>query len=168
MLTSPLRSVDHADDKSSKTNCLNVPLLRPQDLRVLNDAREKFTQEISFQSKDRDISLAKALLFVTSEDEAFMAFNREMDAHSLQNERRSASLTSHATEWTCVEAMPLAGKNMNEWMVELDVIAREVEAELVSREIGCDLVEVLDAVNVVIFKLRGFKRSSVLVDSKCA
>lgn len=33
MLTSPLRSVDHADDKSSKTNCLNVPLLRPQDLR---------------------------------------------------------------------------------------------------------------------------------------
>ncbi|KAK4368825.1 hypothetical protein RND71_012617 [Anisodus tanguticus] len=135
---------------------------------VLKDAREKFTQEISFQSKDRDISLAKALLFVASEDEAFMAFNLEMDAHSLQNERRSASVTSHATEWTCVEAMPLAGKNMNEWMVELDVIAREVDAELVSREIGCDLVEVLDAVNVVLFKSRGFKRSSVLVDSKCA
>ncbi|XP_055820906.1 uncharacterized protein LOC129889570 isoform X2 [Solanum dulcamara] len=135
---------------------------------VLNDAREKFTQEISFQSKDKDISLAKALLYVASEDEAFMAFNREMDAHSLQNERRSASLPSHATDWTCVEAMPLAGKNLNEWMVELDVIAREVEAELVSREIGCDLVEVLDAVNMVLFKSRGFKRSPVLVDSKCA
>ncbi|KAL3330753.1 hypothetical protein AABB24_034530 [Solanum stoloniferum] len=135
---------------------------------VLNDAREKFTQEISFQSKDKDISLAKALLYVASEDEAFMAFNREMDAHSLQSERRSASLASHATDWTCVEAMPLAGKNMNEWMVELDVIAREVEAELVSREIGCDLVEVLDAVNMVLFKSRGFKRSPVLVDSKCA
>ncbi|KAJ8555251.1 hypothetical protein K7X08_012747 [Anisodus acutangulus] len=134
---------------------------------VLNDAREKFTQEISFQSKDKDISLGKALLFVASEDEAFIAFNRETDAHSLQNER-SASLPSHATDWTCVEAMPLSGKNMNEWMVELDVIAREVEAELVSREIGCDLVEVLDAVNVVLFKSRGFKRSSVLVDSKCA
>ncbi|XP_049362363.1 uncharacterized protein LOC125827048 isoform X2 [Solanum verrucosum] len=135
---------------------------------VLNDAREKFTQEISFQSKDKDISLAKALLYVASEDEAFMAFNREMDAHSLQIERRSASLASHATDWTCVEAMPLAGKNMNEWMIELDVIAREVEAELVSREIGCDLVEVLDAVNMVLFKSRGFKRSPVLVDSKCA
>ncbi|XP_015085153.1 uncharacterized protein LOC107028562 isoform X1 [Solanum pennellii] len=135
---------------------------------VLNDAREKFTQEISFQSKDKDISLAKALLYVASEDEAFMAFNREMDANSLQSERRSASLASHAIDWTCVEAMPLAGKNMNEWMVELDVIAREVEAELVSREIGCDLVEVLDAVNMVLFKLRGFKRSPVLVDSKCA
>lgn len=135
---------------------------------VLKDAREKFTQEISFQSKDRDISLAKALLYVASEDEAFMAFNREMDAYSLQSERRSTSLPSHDTDWTCVEAMPLAGKNMNEWMVELDVIAREVEAELVSREIGCDLVEVLDAVNMVLFKSRGFKRSPVLVDSKCA
>lgn len=135
---------------------------------VLKDAREKFTQEISFQSKDKDISLAKALLYVASEDEAFMAFNREMDANSLQSERRSASLASHAIDWTCVEAMPLAGRNMKEWMVELDVIAREVEAELVSREIGCDLVEVLDAVNMVLFKLRGFKRSPVLVDSTCA
>lgn len=135
---------------------------------VLNDAREKFTQEISFQSKDKDISLAKALLYVASEDGAFMAFNREMDAYSLQNERRSASLPSQTTEWTSVEAMSLAGKNMNEWMLELDVIAREVEAELVSREIGCDLVEVIDAVNVVLFKSRGFKRSPVLVDSKCA
>ncbi|CAN4076403.1 unnamed protein product [Withania somnifera] len=135
---------------------------------VLNNAREKFTQEISFQSKDKDISLAKALLYVASEDEAFVAFNREMDAYSLQNERRSALLPSQTTEWTSVEAMPLAGKNMNEWTVELDVIAREVEAELVSREIGCDLVEVIDAVNVVLFKSRGFKRSPVLVDSKCA
>lgn len=97
-----------------------------------------------------------------------MAFNREMDAQSLQNERRSASLPSQTTEWTSVEDMPLAGKKLNEWMVELDVIAREVEAELVSREIGCDLVEVLDAVNMVLFNSRGFKRSSVLVDSKCA
>ncbi|KAM3322574.1 putative protein isoform X1 [Capsicum chacoense] len=135
---------------------------------VLNDARKKFTQEISFQAKDKDISLAKALLFVASEDEAFMAFNREMDAQSLQNERRSASLPSQTTEWTSVEDMPLAGKKLNEWMVELDVIAREVEAELVSREIGCDLIEVLDAVNMVLFNSRGFKRSSVLVDSKCA
>ncbi|KAJ8538451.1 hypothetical protein K7X08_027672 [Anisodus acutangulus] len=136
---------------------------------VLKDAREKFTQEISFQSKDKDISLAKALLYVASEDEAFMAFNREMDAYSLQNERRSASFPSDNTvDWKCVEAMPLAGKNMSGWMAELDSIAREVEAELVPRDIGCHLVEVLDAVNVVLFKSRGFKRSSVIVDSKCS
>ncbi|XP_055819825.1 uncharacterized protein LOC129888819 isoform X2 [Solanum dulcamara] len=135
---------------------------------VLKGAREKFTQEISFQSKDKDISLAKALLYIASEDEAFMDFNREMDAYSLQNERRSASLASDTTDWKCVEAMPLAGKNMNEWMAELDSIAREVEAELVLRDIGCHLVEVLDAVNVVLFKSRGFKRLSVIVDPKCS
>ncbi|XP_016460975.1 uncharacterized protein LOC107784363 [Nicotiana tabacum] len=135
---------------------------------VLKDAREKFTQEISFQSKDKDISLAKALLYVASEDEAFMAFNREIDAYSLQNERRSASLPSETPDWKCVESMPLSGKTMSEWMAELDSIAREVEAELVPRDIGCDLAEVLDAVNVVLFKSRGFKRSSVTVDSKCS
>lgn len=31
--------------------------------QVLNNAREKFTQEISFQSKDRDISLAKVNIY---------------------------------------------------------------------------------------------------------
>ncbi|KAM3270806.1 putative protein isoform X1 [Capsicum chacoense] len=137
-------------------------------MEVLKDAREKFTQEISFQSMDKDISLSKALLYIAYEDEAFMAFNREMDAYSLQNERRSASLAFDSLDWKCVEAMPLDGKNISEWMAELDSIAREVEVELVPRDIGCHLVEVLDAVNVVLFKSRGFKRSSVIVDSKCS
>uniref|UniRef100_A0A5B7ALZ3 Protein SirB1 N-terminal domain-containing protein n=2 Tax=Davidia involucrata TaxID=16924 RepID=A0A5B7ALZ3_DAVIN len=133
---------------------------------VLKAAREKFTQEISFQSKDKDISLAKALLYIAAEDEAFMAFNREIDARSFQSERRDASVPSDAQEWDSLEAMPLAGKRINEWLAELDAIAKEVEAELVSRDIGCHLVEVLEAVNVVLFESRGFKRSPVLVDSK--
>ncbi|KVH95173.1 hypothetical protein Ccrd_002798 [Cynara cardunculus var. scolymus] len=58
---------------------------------VLVAAREKFTQEISFRSKDKDISLAKTLLYISAEDEAFMAFNREMDAHSLKNERKDTN-----------------------------------------------------------------------------
>lgn len=33
------------------------------DCQVLKIAREKFTQEISFQSKDKDISLAKVIFF---------------------------------------------------------------------------------------------------------
>ncbi|XP_022881344.1 uncharacterized protein LOC111398598 isoform X1 [Olea europaea var. sylvestris] len=134
---------------------------------VLEAAREKFTQEISIQSKDKDISLAKALLYVAVEDEAFLAFNREIDALSLHNERRDTPSPSNVKEWDCMEAVPLAGKNICEWLVELDAIAKEVEAEIVSRDIGCDLVEVIDAVNKVLFESRGFKRSSVLVDSKC-
>lgn len=62
----------------------------------------------------------------------------------------------------------MAGKNINEWLAELDVIAKEVEAELVTRDIGCDLVEVMEAVNKVVFEARGFKRSPVIVDSSCS
>ncbi|CAA2956332.1 Hypothetical predicted protein [Olea europaea subsp. europaea] len=134
---------------------------------VLEAARDNFTQEISFQSKDKDLSLAKALLYVAIEDKVFLAFNREMDALSLHNERKDTSSSSNVKEWDCLEAVPLAGKNINEWLVELDAIGKEIKAELISRDIGCHLVEVIDAVNKVLFELRGFKRSSVLVDSKC-
>ncbi|GLU05210.1 hypothetical protein SLE2022_223220 [Rubroshorea leprosula] len=133
---------------------------------VIKDARDKFTREISFQSKDKDISLAKALLYIAAEDEAFVAFNREMDAQYLSRERGNVSAPNDAQEWDSVEQMSLGGKNINEWLSELDSIAKEVEAELVSREIGCHLGEVLEAVNVVLFELRGFQRLPVLADSK--
>ncbi|KAK2647814.1 hypothetical protein Ddye_015303 [Dipteronia dyeriana] len=135
---------------------------------ALKTARQKFTQEISFQSKDKDISLAKALLYVAAEDEAFMGYNREMDARSLMNERKYVSALPDAQDWNHLDQMPLAGKSISEWLTVLDTIAKEVEAELVYRDIGCHLVQVLEAVNVVLFELRGFKRSPVLVDSKYA
>ncbi|KAK4796895.1 hypothetical protein SAY86_029221 [Trapa natans] len=112
--------------------------------------------------------LEQILLHVAAEDEAFMAFNQEMDALSLSNERRSALSLPDSHEWSSLEEMPLAGKNINQWMNELDVIAKEVEAELISRDIGCHLVEVLEAVHLVLFGCRGFKRSSILTDSKCS
>lgn len=112
--------------------------------------------------------MEQILLYVAAEDEAFMAFNQEMDALSLSNERRSALSPPDAQEWSSLEEMPLAGKNMNQWMTELDAIAKEVEEELFSRDIGCHLVEVLEAVNLVLFRFRGFKRTSILVDSKCS
>ncbi|KAI9153832.1 hypothetical protein LWI28_017261 [Acer negundo] len=133
---------------------------------ALKTARHKFTQEISFQSKDKDISLAKALLYVAAEDEAFMGYNREMDSRSLMNERKNVSALPDAQDWNHLDQMPLAGKSIPEWLTVLDTIAKEVEAELVYRDIGCHLVQVLEAVNVVLFELRGFKRSPVLVDSK--
>ncbi|KAK1562169.1 hypothetical protein Q3G72_007376 [Acer saccharum] len=133
---------------------------------ALKTARHKFTQEISFQSKDKDISLAKALLYVAAEDEAFMGYNREMDARSLMNERKNVSALPDAQDWNHLDQMPLSGKSIPEWLTVLDTIAKEVEAELVYRDIGCHLVQVLEAVNVVLFELRGFKRSPVLVDSK--
>lgn len=112
--------------------------------------------------------LVQALLYIAAEDEGYKAFNREIDALSCQNEREDSSVPSDAQEWDCLETMPLAQKNISEWLHELDTIAKEVEAELVSRDIGCHLVAVLEAVNLVLFQSRGFKRSTVLVDSKCS
>lgn len=136
--------------------------------KVFEDARDKFTREISFQAKDKDISLAKALLYVAVEDEAFLAYNCEMDIQSMHNERKDMLPLPDIREWNGVEDMPIGGRNLSEWLAELDIIAKEVEAELVSREIGCHLVEVVEAVNKVLFEFRGFKRFPVLVDSKCS
>ncbi|GAA0145847.1 hypothetical protein LIER_05941 [Lithospermum erythrorhizon] len=137
-------------------------------LEVRKAARERYTAEISFQSKDKDISLAKALLYIAAEDEAFSAIKQEMDAQSFRSERRGMSLPNDALEWDSIESMPLSGKNINEWLAEIDTIAEEVKAELVPREIGCDLIEVLDAVNLVLFESRGFKRLPLPLASKCA
>ncbi|KAL8144426.1 hypothetical protein V2J09_017458 [Rumex salicifolius] len=134
-------------------------------LKVLKAARGKFNQEIFLKSKDKDISLAKALLYIAAEDEAFMALNRQMDSPSILNETKDISSNS-LLEGHYLELMPLAGKKPSQWLSELDAIAREVEAELVPRDIGCDLVEVLEAVNLVLFKLRCFKRLPVAVDPK--
>ncbi|KAI3703623.1 hypothetical protein L1987_73815 [Smallanthus sonchifolius] len=134
---------------------------------VLTAARANFTQEISFQLKDKDISLAKTLLHISAEDEAFIAFNREMDANSFQNEREGSKLSSDDKDLSQRESMLLAGKKLEDWLLELDAIAKEVEVELISRDIGCHLIEVLEAVNKVLFDSMGFKRSNV-VDSKCS
>jgi len=110
--------------------------------------------------------LLQALLLIAAEDEAFISLNREMDACSLLNEGRNVPVPHGIQECDCLEQMKLAGKTITEWLNELDTIAKEVEVELVSRDIGCHSVEVLDAVNVVLFEQRGFKRSPVVVDSK--
>lgn len=127
-------------------------------------AREKFIQEISIKSRDKDISLAKALLYIAAEDEAFMAYHRKMDSHPVLNEWKDDSTNLNEAHY--LDVMLLAGKSLSEWLNELNAITREVEAELVSRDIGCHLVEVLEAVNLVLFKPRGFKRVHLAVDPK--
>ncbi|CAN6487112.1 unnamed protein product [Victoria cruziana] len=134
---------------------------------VLKLARQKFTQEISFAKKDSDTSLAKALLLIAAEDEAFVSFNRDKDAYSLSSERKDSPFPAEIRcGWNSIEDIPMAGKNISGWLEELDVIAKEVEAELISRDIGCHLVQVLEAVNVVLFESRKFKRFPVSMDSK--
>ncbi|KAC9702933.1 hypothetical protein E3N88_45364 [Mikania micrantha] len=43
------------------------------------------------------------------------------------------------------ESMLMDGKKIEDWLSELDTNAKEVEVELISRDIGCHLIEVLEA-----------------------
>ena len=90
-----------------------------------------------------------------------------MDMCSFVNERKDTAVPFKAElEVSNVEDISLAGKSVFGWLNELDTIAKEVEAELVSRDIGCHLEGVLEAVNAVLFESRGFKRFPVFLDSK--
>lgn len=122
----------------------------------------------------------QALLYIAAEDEAFLAYNGEMDAQSLVNERKSVPSETEQSDppsetdqsdpsvTDSEELLQLDGKSISEWLSELDTISKEVEAELVSRDIGCHLVQVLDAVNAVLFDWRGFKRATTIaLDPEC-
>ncbi|AEE84151.1 transglutaminase family protein [Arabidopsis thaliana] len=138
---------------------------RPKNYKeVTKSARQMFAREISIQSKDSEISIAKVLFYIAAEDEAFLAVNRERDAQSLMKERESVQDQSDPSETDSEELLQLDGKSISEWVSEIDAISKEVEAELVSRDIGCHLVQVLEAVNTVLFDLRGFKRTSITLD----
>lgn len=109
----------------------------------------------------------QALLYVAAEDEAFISYSRDMDAQAFAREREDAPIPFKAQlEVDSVEEFPLAGKTISGWLDELEMIAKEVQAELVSRDIGCHLVEVLKAVNVVLFESRDFKRFHALTEPK--
>ncbi|KAG7616571.1 Protein SirB1 N-terminal [Arabidopsis thaliana x Arabidopsis arenosa] len=107
---------------------------------------------------------SQVLFYIAAEDEAFLAINRERDAQSLMKERESVQDQSDPSETDSEELLQLDGKSISEWVSEIDAISKEVEAELVSRDIGCHLVQVLEAVNTVLFDLRGFKRTSITLD----
>ncbi|CAN6913120.1 unnamed protein product [Brassica oleracea] len=151
-------------------NQLNKDSTRPKTYKeVTKPFRQIFAQEISTQSKDDDISIAKVLLYIAAEDEAFLAFNREMDAMSFvkenqsdsEEEQESVQDQSYPSKTDSEEhLLQLDGKSISEWLSELDAISKEVEAELVSRDIGCHSVQILEAVNTVLFDTRGFERTS--------
>ncbi|XP_024005100.1 uncharacterized protein LOC18029637 isoform X2 [Eutrema salsugineum] len=151
---------------------------RPKNYKeVTKPARQMFAREIS-KSKDSEISIAKVLLYIAAEDEAFLAFNREKDARYFMKEmeifldksdpskkdsedRESVQDQSDLSETDSEELLQLDGKSISEWLSELDAISKEVEAELVSRGIGCHSVQVLEAVNAILFDVRGFERTSI-------
>ncbi|XP_018447100.1 uncharacterized protein LOC108818682 isoform X2 [Raphanus sativus] len=132
--------------------------------KVTKPFRQMFAREISTHSKDSDISIAKVLLYIAAEDEAFLAFNREIDALYFTRERGNIQDQSDPSETDSDEQqllLQLDGKSIPEWLRELDAISKQVEEELVSRGIinsSCHSLQVLEAVNTVLFDMRGFER----------
>ena len=57
-----------------------------------------------------------------------MALSGLMDTPAIINEKRDVS-TEDTHEGDFLDHMHLAGKTISEWLSELDVIAREVEAD---------------------------------------
>ncbi|KAM0935076.1 putative protein SirB1 [Dioscorea sansibarensis] len=153
--------------RAAHTLCSLAMVPKDPKLEIQKAARQRFVREISFKSKDKDVALAKALLYVAAEDEAFISYSRDRDAYAFAREREDAPIPFKAQlEVDSVEEFPLAGKTISGWLDELEMIAKEVQAELVSRDIGCHLVEVLKAVNVVLFESRDFKRFLALTEPK--
>ncbi|CAH8354336.1 unnamed protein product [Eruca vesicaria subsp. sativa] len=148
-------------------NQLNEGSPTPKSYKeVIKPFRQMFAREISSQSKDSDISIAKVLLYIAAEDEAFLAFNREIDALSFMRERGNIQDQSDPSETDSEEQLlQVAGKSILEWLSELDAISKQVESELVSRGINsCHSVQVLEAVNTVLFDMRGFKRTTTCLN----
>ncbi|CAA7406443.1 unnamed protein product [Spirodela intermedia] len=109
----------------------------------------------------------QGLLYIAAEDEIFIAHNRDKDVQSVLRERKDTPVAFEAqTEDGDLESIPLAGKSISGWLHELDAIAKEVEEELVSRDIVYHRLEALEAVNAVLFEQRCFRRLPILVDSK--
>lgn len=174
---SPPRRTASASAYPLFLNQLKKHSRRPKTYKeVTKPFRQIFAREISAQSKDSDISIAKVLLTIAAEDEAFLAFNREMDAMSFLREKENVVQDQSDSEQELEsvqdqsypsktdseeeELLQLDGKSISQWLSELDAISKEVEAELVSRDIGCHSVQLLEAVNTVLFDTRGFQRTS--------
>ena len=72
------------------------------------------------------------MLLIAVEDETFMSYNRDMDARAVLNEGREAPSSSKvAYEWASLDSFLLAGKSIAAWLSDLDILAKQVEAELV-------------------------------------
>ena len=74
------------------------------------------------------------MLLISAEDETFMSYNRDMDAWAVLHEGREATSSSKVSyEWDRLDFFLIVGKRIIAWLSKIDILAKEVEAELVSK-----------------------------------
>ena len=74
------------------------------------------------------------MLLISTEDETFMSYNRDRDAWAVLHEGREATSSWKVSyEWASLDSFLLVGKSIAAWLSDLDILAKQVEAELVSK-----------------------------------
>ncbi|KAH7443076.1 hypothetical protein KP509_02G018000 [Ceratopteris richardii] len=131
---------------------------------LMRKARVDFSEEV-FKKDDDAISVVKALLLISAEDEAFMALNREKDRLAAHIEGRNLSDTHTENFGDGVDGLYIAGRTMPMWLARFDFLAREVQDLLISKGSTFKPEEILKAVGSVLFKIQGFKREVANLDT---
>ncbi|KAI5080879.1 hypothetical protein GOP47_0004062 [Adiantum capillus-veneris] len=133
---------------------------------VLKRARLDFSEEVAFKKQDQEISVVKALLLISAEDEAFVSLNREKDRLAAHTEGRNFPVSQTDSCGDGVDGFLIAGRTMPLWLARFDFLAKEVEDLLISKGSSLKPVEVFEAVGTVLFKIQGFKRAVADLDTK--
>ncbi|MCO5561057.1 hypothetical protein L7F22_014678 [Adiantum nelumboides] len=133
---------------------------------VLKKARLDFSEEVAFKRQDQEISVVKALLLISAEDEAFVSLNREKDRLAAHSEGRNLPDSQTDSCGDGVDGFLIAGRTMPLWLARFDFLAKEVEDLLISKGSSFKPVEVFEAVGTVLFKIQGFKRAVADLDTK--
>jgi hypothetical protein len=97
---------------------------------------------------------------IAAEDKAFVDLDKERDILALQNEGHSFSAGPRVTGIVNAGALPLGAMTIGGCMKSFDDLLMEVEVHLKCNDGRNRPLQILKAVNTVLFKKKGFIRSN--------
>lgn len=130
------------------------------DNEVMQLARKAFCEEVHSRKQDETISVPKGALLIAAEDKAFVDLDKERDILALQNEGHSFSAGPRVTGIVNAGALPLGAMTIGGCMESFDDLLKEIEVHLKCNEGRNRPLQILKAVNTVLFKKKGFIRSN--------
>ena len=106
--------------------------------------------------------LLQGALLISAEDQAFRFLNKEKDILAIQNETSTSSTPSTSTRVipnVDGDSISLGVLSVAAWMEKFDDLVKEVEAQLIEHGDRRRPLQILKAVNSVLFKIRELKRT---------
>eukprot|EP00249_Psilotum_nudum_P018582 c26873_g2_i4 orf=837-1613(+) len=133
---------------------------------LVKEARKRFCDEISFQKEDQEVSVVKAMLMTSAEDEAFISINSEKNRRAVLSEGHNITTAKVKEHCDVLDDLPLGGKSMSTWLGKFDSLSKEVLATLARKGGHHYLLHVLKAVNTVLLEGQGYSRSVAVLDPR--